>query len=322
MSPDSSGRTAGASDSHFSFCASLPACILFESPFKSSRRLSRYPAMRSSFLVIALLMSGVLLVTADAVSASRQLEATTRGAEKLVGVAHKEVARGSLPVARASLPVLDRQEERIFLESLLFSSRFIASLLLINVDLRNLYFKHPNPHEDEDLLDILRKMTMNVNYIGRRGSVTPLYHEMAARRFDVRQVEVPEELLSSEGCVYFVLRSRLRSIQPSAYNSVVDALRKYLSELEVAILLSRAKEMHESGAVVENEQFEAWRVGKITPEAVRSAFVNQRPLMPESSAFRKPTPFRVDDGRFLRKILRDYETYCRNPDAFAKNKYQ
>ncbi|CAI5736357.1 unnamed protein product [Hyaloperonospora brassicae] len=271
--------------------------------------------MRSSIFVIALLMSGVLLVMADAESDSRQLEATAPGAEKLVVEAPKEVAR-------VPLPDLERQEERMLLESLLFSSRFIASLLLINVDLRSLYFWHPNPHEEEDLWDILKKMTMSINYIGRRWSVTPLYHEMAANRFDVRHVEVPEELLSSEGCVYFVLRARLRSIQPSAYNSVVDALRRYLSELEVAILLSRSKEMHMSVAVIEHEQFEAWRVGRITPGAVRSAFVSQCSLLPESSAFKKPTPFQVDDGRFLRKILRDYTSYCRNPDAFAKNKYQ
>ncbi|CAI5736372.1 unnamed protein product [Hyaloperonospora brassicae] len=267
--------------------------------------------MRSSIFVIALLMSGVLLVTADAVSASRRLKATASGAEKLVDEAPKEVAR-------VPLPDVEGLEER-WNGPVSWVNRFVEWIKSFMVDLRSLYFRHHIPAASEDYLTLLLKTyAKDPHHTFQMATAMLRYRSLFNRGVNARLVEDLDLLLSHDACVRIVTINRFISLHPSAYTTVVEALRRHLGELEVAILITRAKQVQPYAVHVEELQFEAWKAKAITPEQVLLAFSNGGPLLSESSAFAAPSPYIFGDFLYIDRIVSDYKTYLGNKHVGAR----
>nr|BAP69091.1 RxLR effector candidate protein [Hyaloperonospora arabidopsidis Emoy2] len=268
------------------------------------------------FYLFALFLSATFgLVMADVVSASREVVATTPGDDERASTAIKK--KGLL---RVDSPDVNQLEERFSpFESLATMFTYlIKPFQPAFTKLKQLFAKahgttvRGRPTSTtlsyRDLVNVVL-LKMVHKSPPHTALLSSLRSEFVDHTFDVRLTTAAKVVLTKDFCKFLVSPRPYLSHRETADLSVIVTLRNYLSEFELAILISRAVEkMPHTATPVQCEQFRVWRDKDKTPQRVMDAFRGQLPLLSEPG-FKEPSPFLPGDKTILDKIASDYAAF-------------
>uniref|UniRef100_A0AAV1TZA7 RxLR effector candidate protein n=1 Tax=Peronospora matthiolae TaxID=2874970 RepID=A0AAV1TZA7_9STRA len=255
--------------------------------------------------LFALFMSATsVLVMADIVSASRELVATTSGDEERVSTATNGLLTGDSPD-------VNQPEERLAPFESPITTMFIQLIKPFQAaftELKQLLAKvhgtifHSRPvSTTSSFRDFMDMVFLQLVHVAspHKALLMLVRSEFIEHTFDVRLTTAAKVVLTKDFCKFLVAPLLYLNRYGIADLPVLATLRDYLSEFELAILISRAvKERSHTAISLQNEQFRVWRNSDKSPQHVRNAFQAQLPLLSEPG-FKEPSPFLPGDETIL-----------------------
>ena len=145
---------------------------------------------------------------------------------------------------------------------------------------------------------VLSRTIKSLKQLPKKVRMYSILHTIRSGKLDVRRTDEPGALFSND-FLRFVLRRHHRTMRGNPDDAMIHFLRMYLPEVEVAILISRAKLFEGNALHIENELFRQWATYKVSAKKLREAF------MEDSS-------WQVGDEVYGRGITDAYRKYLRH----------
>uniref|UniRef100_M4BPX7 RxLR effector candidate protein n=1 Tax=Hyaloperonospora arabidopsidis (strain Emoy2) TaxID=559515 RepID=M4BPX7_HYAAE len=119
---------------------------------------------------------------------------------------------------------------------------------------------------------VLSRTIKSLKQLPKKVRMYSILHTIRSGKLDVRRTDEPGALFSND-FLRFVLRRHHRTMRGNPDDAMIHFLRMYLPEVEVAILISRAKLFEGNALHIENELFRQWATYKVSAKKLREAFM-------------------------------------------------
>uniref|UniRef100_A0AAV1UDY2 Uncharacterized protein n=1 Tax=Peronospora matthiolae TaxID=2874970 RepID=A0AAV1UDY2_9STRA len=230
--------------------------------------------------IFALFICAILQVTADIDSTSQNPKTSTTP---------DSIRSGSVPVKRQLKDHVDDERDR---EDWLHPfDRLSAKLDHTRAKIRNVWSKI-QPKK------VLSRTINSLKQLPKKARMYAILHTIRSGKLDVRRTDEPGALFSND-FLGFVLHRHHKTMYSTPDDAMIRFLRMNLPEVEVAILISRAKLFEENAAHIEKALFRQWAAHKVSAKKLGEIF------MEDSS-------WQVGDEVYVREITDAYQKYIKD----------